>query len=116
MNIERDYIHFRKSGDELVEHRFRSSTQWPKNGRLYALASDPDAIERCKRMALKTDEERASEKASTAALHERYRIKQTAMPVLHVEEPAPPTPPPVRRFTAPTSRRPQFPAPRRSMT
>ncbi len=34
IGIEREYIHFMKRGDELVEHRFSSSMQWPKNGRL----------------------------------------------------------------------------------
>ncbi|WP_157884567.1 hypothetical protein [Neorhizobium galegae] len=114
MNIEREYIHFFLRCGQLIEKRFRSSMQWPKTGRLYALASDPEAIERCRREALKTPEERAAERAAAEALHEKYRIKQPVMPVLHVEEPTPPSPPPVRRFTVPVARRrPPMPAPKR---
>ncbi|HBF30627.1 hypothetical protein [Rhizobium sp.] len=112
---EREYIRFQKIGDgQLIEHRFRSTMQWPKNGKFYALASDPESIERCKRMALKTSEERAAKKAAADARHERYRPKQTAMAVMQIEEPTPLALPPVRHFTGPTARkRPPMPAPRR---
>lgn len=114
MNIEREYLRFQKVGVQLIEHRFRSSMEWPKNGKFYALASDPEAIERCKRFALRTPEERAFEKAAAEAYHDKIRVKPTAMPVVHFEEPATPAPPPVRRFTVPTPRRrPPMPAPRR---
>lgn len=113
--IEREYMRFQRisGSDQLIEHRFRSSVNWPKNGRFYALASDAEAIERCKRMALRTTEERAAEKAAADARHERYRIKPTEMPVLVIEEPAPPAPTPIRRFQVPTNRRPPMPARRR---
>ncbi|TAW65454.1 hypothetical protein ELI15_14265 [Rhizobium ruizarguesonis] len=114
--IEREYIRFQRiaGSDQLIEHRFRSTMEWPKTGKFYALATDAEAVERCKRFALRTPEERAAEKAEADARHERYRVKQTAMPVLQIEEPTPSTPPPVRRFTVPTPRRrPPMPAPRR---
>ncbi|TAV14717.1 hypothetical protein [Rhizobium ruizarguesonis] len=115
IGIEREYIRFQKCGDQLIEHRFRSSMPWPSTGKFYALASDPESVERCKRFALRTPEERVAEKAAADARHERYRVKQTAMPVMQVEEPAPPTPPPAKRFTVPTARRrPNMPAPRRN--
>ncbi len=88
--IEREYIHFQRvaGSDQLIEHRFRSTMEWPKTGRLYAHANDPESVERCKRFALRTTEERAAEKAAADARHERYRVKQTETPALHVEEPA----------------------------
>ncbi|TCA62714.1 hypothetical protein E0J16_00050 [Rhizobium pisi] len=114
--IEREYIRFQKISDgQLIEHRFRSTMNWPSTGKFYALASDPESIEQCKRMALKTPEERAAVKAAADAHHERYRVKQTEMPVLHVEEPAHQH---RHRFGGSRSRRPDdvqiLPAPRRN--
>ena len=104
IGIEREYIRLQLVADQLNEHRFRSSMLWPKACRFYALAADPEALERCKREALKTPEERAAEKAAADARHEKYRVKQVDMPVLVVEEPTP-APAPVRRFAVPAARR-----------
>jgi hypothetical protein len=117
MGVEREYIWFQRvevGSDQLIEHRFRSSMNWPSTGKFYAVANDPESVERCKRFALRTAEERATEKAAADVRHERYRVKQTAMPVLVIEEPTPPAPPPVKRFAVPAGRRrPPMPAPGR---
>lgn len=81
--IERDYIRFYNRDGQLKEHLFRSSMNWPKSCRFYALALDPEAIGRCKAEALKTDAERAVEQAAAYQRTEQIRLfnEKHALPV-----------------------------------
>ncbi|MGO4569056.1 hypothetical protein AB4Z52_29415 [Rhizobium sp. 2YAF20] len=50
--IEKEFIHFIARNGHLIENRFRSSMPWPRACRMYALASDPIAVERCRSFAI----------------------------------------------------------------
>ncbi|MGO7583348.1 hypothetical protein [Rhizobium leguminosarum] len=92
--IEQSYIHFILVDGQLVERRFRSSMPWPLNGRLYALASDPEAIERCKAEALRPKRGRAAE---LEVAHRHWLDAALAMEVQVKEE----QPKPVARKLSP---------------